>query len=274
MQPHLLEALRLRIEQAGVSAHETRLLPHARLAFDLHLNGESDAEVGESRWGGGPDVPEGFEWPRLGRFPMGFVAQINLADLVPDEENPFPQRGLLQFFADMTSDAAHVVLVDADAPLRRADPELDTEWGEMPPHRLRIVPRADLPQWATGDYDEVTADMSEEEQQAYGDAFNVTEGARPGADFAGQLLGHVAGIGHDPRESAFELRELGPSDSFDSDDSEHQSAIQRWRNLATFDSIRSLDFLLGDAGYFGFLIHEDDLERLDFSRVYALLQSS
>lgn len=249
-----------------MSAHEARLLPHARLAFDLHLDGEADGEIGGSRWGGGPDVPEGFEWPRLGKFPMGFVAQVNLADLIPDEENPFPSEGLLQFFADMTSDVAHVVLVGAGVPLRRADPELDTEWGEMPPHRLRVTPRADLPQWATSDYDEVTGDMSEEQQQDYGDAFNMTEGASEG-EFAGQLLGHVAGIGYDPREGAFEAREVEGGTSM-------ESGARRWRNLAMFDSIRSLDFLLGDAGYFGFLIHEDDLKRLDFARVYATLQSS
>lgn len=274
MQALLLEDLRARIAQADLSAYEAELLPHVRLAFDLHLNGASQGELGESRWGGVPDVPSGFEWPHLGSIPMAFLAQINLADLIRDEENPFPSSGLLQFFADMTDNAPRVVLVDVSQPLHPAEPlKSESEWDEMPPHRLTITPRADLPQWATSDYNEATRNMSEDEQTGYGDAFNLTEGARPGREFAGQLLGHVAGIGYDPREGAVEGREL-EGGSFEHDNPAHQAAAKRWRNLAMFDSIRSLDFTLGDAGYFGFLVHEDDLKKLDFSRVYAMLQSS
>lgn len=271
MQPLLLQDLRARIAAAGLSQHESALLPHARLAFDLQLDGESSGETGESRWGGAPDVPEGFRWPHTGVFPMGFVAQVNLADLIEDDENPFPPRGLLQFFA--TYDVPHVILVDASLPLQPADvPEKETDWGEMAGHRLKITPRADLPQWATRDYIELTESMSEEEQNAYNDAFNVTE--RPKKDdFAGQLLGHAAGIGEDPRQYAFQDRELGGG-SFHSGDAEHQSGVKRWLNLATFDSIDSIDFMIGDAGYFVFLAHQDDLARLDFSRAYALVQSS
>lgn len=273
MEGLLLNTLRRRIAEAGLAAHEARLLPHARLAFDLHLNGPSEGQIGESRWGGAPDVPEGFSWPRLGHFPLGFVAQINLGDLSPDEENPFPVRGLIQFFADMTSDVAHIVLLDADTRLYPTEAETDNEWGERPPHCLRVTPRADLPQWATRDYSELLVHLSENEQQAYDDAFNVTEGGGSD-DFAGQLLGHVAGIGDDPRDGAFELRDLGGHGAFNETSSEHRLGASHWRNLAVFNSVRSLDFLLGDAGYFGFLIHGDALQRLDFSQVYAHLQSS
>ncbi len=34
------------------------------------------------------------------------------------------------------------------------------------------------------------------------------------------------------------------------------------------------DFLVGGAGYFSFLIHEDELQRLDFGRVYPRLEDS
>lgn len=275
MQPQILQDLRARLSQAGLSGLEDRFLPHARLAFDLRLDGPDDGRPGASRWGGAPDVPPDFEWPYRGRFPLGFLAQINLADLLPDAENPFPPRGLLLFFADMTDDRAHIALLESDAPLQRADaPAIETEWGEMPAHRLKIVARADLPQWATRDQEELLEGLSDAQQNAYGDAFNVAE--RPGdkGDLAGQLLGHVAGIGWDARDGAFESRDLEPGVAFDSENPDHRSGARQWRNLALFDSIASLDFVIGDAGYFHFLIHQDDLARLDFARVYAGLESS
>ena len=263
-----MESLRQRLAQHGLSAHEALFLPHAKLAFGLELNGESEGEIGESRWGGAPDVPADWVWPQneFGR-PMAFLAQINLADLLVDEENPFPPAGWLQFFADYEGDNPPIFLIEAGTDLQRAESFVDEDgFGEMPPHRLKIEARADLPQWATRDYVELMENLSEDEQSAYSGAFNATEGVK--GDFAGQLLGHAAGIGYDPREDAVKFRDGDTSQSAELE------ALRRWQNLATFDSIDSLDFIIGDAGYFGMLILEDDLKSLDFGRVYAHLQSS
>lgn len=59
--------------------------------------------VGASRIGGLPDLPAEQLWPqaRWGENTlMGFVAQINLADLPPIAGDPLPREGLLSFFAD------------------------------------------------------------------------------------------------------------------------------------------------------------------------------
>ncbi len=274
MQPELLETLRARLRDLELDSHEAGLLPRARLAFDLRLNGESRGEIGESRWGGAPDVPDGFEWPRVGNFPMAFLAQINLADLIEDEENPFPSCGLLQFFTEFDGDDCHIALVDASVALHLATTPEKLE--DTPPqHRLKIVPRADLPQWSTSDYNEVIGQMSEAEQTIYNDGFNMTEGAGDGK-FAGQLLGHIAGIGHDPGEDAFVIREHGADLLYNTDKRAtlDLSGAKKWRNLALLDSVMSLDFCIGDAGYYNFLIHEDDLKRLDFRRVYPNAESS
>jgi len=262
---------------AGLKKYEAQLLPHARLAFELHLDGESEGKLGESRWGGTPDVSQNWQWPFKGKFPMQFFGQINLADLISDAENPFPSTGLLQFFADGSSNAAFIALLDANQSLQVAQvPEMEAEFDEMPAHRLKIVPRADLPQWATSDYQELTRDFSDDEQEAYGKVANVTESGRPGPLFAGQLLGHVAGIGIDPREDASIAHELAPELRFDYAKRAEidLSGARHWRNLAMFDSIRALDFFFGDAGYFGFLIPEDDLANLAFERIFAHMQSS
>jgi uncharacterized protein YwqG len=55
--------------------------------------------LGDSRFGGLPDLPPGTEWPKRDDVPMEFVAQIRLADVAPfDAEKLLPAQGTLLFF--------------------------------------------------------------------------------------------------------------------------------------------------------------------------------
>lgn len=56
--------------------------------------------IGASRFGGIPDAPAGFEWPRAGgKWPMTFVAQFDLAEIAKlDRDERLPKKGLLSFF--------------------------------------------------------------------------------------------------------------------------------------------------------------------------------
>lgn len=271
MQPELLEALRAQLCEIGLEPFQDQLLPRARLAFDLRLDGPSSGETGESRWGGAPDAPEGFEWPRHGSTSLFFYAQIRLADLIEDAENPFPRRGLLLFFAEVDGLSRVVLLGEEEALFPSPIP--DDVYYVQAPQRLRLEARADLPQWATSDYYEAIEGMDDEAEAIYGDHFNATAGgSRDG--FAGQLLGHATGIGCDPRESAFQEHDLPSGERFEGENPAHQAGAKRWHNLVRFDSISELDFLLGDEGFLNLLIHQDDLSRLDFSRVLAMMESS
>ncbi len=279
MQSHLLEELRAKLRALNLEHHEARFLPHVRLAFDLRLSGESSGKVGESRWGGAPDVPDSFEWPQNGKFPMDFLVQINLKDLIANEENPFPASGLLQFFGDYESNACLVVLHPSFAEFRAAQvpaSEGESLFADIEPQHLTLVARADLPQWATNDEQELMLHLSEEEQDVYKKLSPSSSYARtPGREtLAGQLLGHASGIGVDPREDAFVVREHNPAWMYQYEQRAKldMSGAKRWQNLLRFDSVG--DLCIGDAGYLVFLAHEDDLKRLDFSRVYGQLESS
>ncbi|MGP0069725.1 MAG: DUF1963 domain-containing protein [Isosphaeraceae bacterium] len=60
---------------------------------------EGDIDIGGSKFGGRPDVPDGFVWPMAGPNPCWFVAQVRLADLQPfDAGYRLPADGLLSFF--------------------------------------------------------------------------------------------------------------------------------------------------------------------------------
>src|SRR5262245_57271787 len=82
----------------------TVLTPHERL------------DIGESRIGGTPDVPPGFEWPRwtpsrrrddkfgqpwqpAGPSPLGLIAQVDLSAM-PRVDDLLPSKGWLYFFYD------------------------------------------------------------------------------------------------------------------------------------------------------------------------------
>ena len=78
--------------------------------------------IGASKYGGQPDVPDGFEWPidKDGR-PLSLLLQINCADIAAlDKENLLPKSGMLYFFYqvseqpwDNTTNGARVLYFDA-----------------------------------------------------------------------------------------------------------------------------------------------------------------
>jgi uncharacterized protein YwqG len=94
------ESLLALCRDAGLEhrAEDVRRLARA----SLRLTPAAGAEPGRTRLGGRPDLPPGFPWPsRVGRD-LGFVAQVNLAEVAAvDADTPFPRDGLLLFFYDL-----------------------------------------------------------------------------------------------------------------------------------------------------------------------------
>ena len=87
---------------------ESFLAPFLEPCIGLEVMGPDDySALGESRLGGVPDWPAGWEWPMVynqtqaGRkaFPMAFTCQIDLA-AIAHLASPLPKAGLLYFFWD------------------------------------------------------------------------------------------------------------------------------------------------------------------------------
>jgi len=77
------------------------------------------APAGRTRIGGGPDLPQGVEWPRdASGLHLNLLAQIDLADL-PSHEAPLPERGLLSFFIGTEFADGRVLYSPADVALTR-----------------------------------------------------------------------------------------------------------------------------------------------------------
>lgn len=66
------------------------------------ISTQADSKIGQSKVGGNPDLPKGWDWPtNQENAPLRFYVQINLADVKPyDLENLLPGSGYLYFFVD------------------------------------------------------------------------------------------------------------------------------------------------------------------------------
>lgn len=281
MNPELLLELRERIEATGLSAHSDAITAQARPALDLMLDGASQGKIGEHRFGGAPDLPPSIAWPRdeEGRA-FVFLLQLNLAQAPAFEASPLPSSGMMWLFVGLdepATDVAHrIVFWQGDEELQPVAPPsldefIDDAYAEMAPLRLRLEARADVPNYSTG-YGGLEDELSEEEMRA------LDELARHKKDCIGQLLGHARGIGQDPREDAFVVREVGKQFLYDYAKRQtlDMSRAHAWQNLLHLSSFSSgeVDFCVWDAGYLIFLIREDDLQKFELARVYAAVESS
>lgn len=75
------------------------LLKTARNSIRLEIGG---AAKGFTKFGGKPDVPEGFDWAYYDGRPLSFIAQFDLEEISRfDAENLLPKTGVLSFFYEL-----------------------------------------------------------------------------------------------------------------------------------------------------------------------------
>jgi hypothetical protein len=103
-----IDGLRVAINQAGLgrltSEIERLVLP--AIEIDAVSLADEELPVGASKIGGQPDRPLDVAWPRRGDIPLTFLAQYNLADVTPtDDEQALPSSGMLYFFHDFGADS-------------------------------------------------------------------------------------------------------------------------------------------------------------------------
>ncbi|RZK20496.1 MAG: DUF1963 domain-containing protein [Pedobacter sp.] len=72
-------------------------------AIELHARNQPLA-IGESKFGGVPDLPEETIWPNINGIPFAFIGQINLCQERFDPENLLPKKGMLYFFVSLSDD--------------------------------------------------------------------------------------------------------------------------------------------------------------------------
>ena len=126
--------------------------------------------MGTSKFGGLPDVPQGFQWPTCSRGPLGFAAQINFAEIAHSQATArfgLPKSGIMLVFAYTDGDEGiepgvlekvngkfqeipaltQIVYVRDTAKLHRHQPKVQlSEFNQvLPSYALRMRDSLDLP---------------------------------------------------------------------------------------------------------------------------------
>lgn len=273
-----LEQFTTLIHEHGLSEYQDEILASVRPAILLKLGQAEPGHKGQSRIGGVPDLPLSIPWPKnsfLDRY-LCFILQINFAELPTFPDNPLTKRGMLYLFASESSNSAEqLVFYDGSEPLEPIHLSQDTRlitdcYDNLVTHRLEFELFPDIPRWATNDFERLCARLNLDELKLNDLGRTLSENS------VGKLLGHVSGIGHDPREDAYIVREVNPEWLYNYEQRQtlDMTRAQNWHNLLEVDSSRAVDLMFSDAGYLQVLIHTEDLKRLDFSTVYVNLESS
>jgi uncharacterized protein YwqG len=252
--------------------------------------------LGESRIGGMPDIPAGFEWPRwrptkqrddkfgepwhpMSPAPLGFIAQIDLQE-VPRIEDALPSSGWLYFFYDRYCEAWGFDPVDRGccrilysncerSLLERAEPPFDSDPKHVAyPCRLKTWAELTLPddlpnvEYGTPTYD------------GYRETIDMLNKAGASAH---RLLGHPQVI-QNPMELECQLASngvyCGTSEGYQSARAKMLAdGASEWRLLLQIDTDEDgPGWMWGDVGRIYFWIKRKDLASLRFQDVWLIFQ--
>lgn len=262
-----------------------RVLPEFVLPTVLLSVVDRDSAA-RSRLGGVPLLPPDFVWPLDGARPLDYLAQVDLAEVAPqDAGGLLPPEGILTFFYNLEEqpwgfDPAHasgwhVAYTPANAstvarelPDRKfALPEFKLEFqaglsvpqtGSRAFERLRTA--AALPRTAVGPYIEYAEGVTQHEAgQAHHRMLGHPLNVQGDMFLEAQLASHGIYCGNPDGYRSARAAELAPG----ADD---------WLLLLQLDTDDRVEIMWGDAGMIYYLIRRQDLAARDFSRVWLCLQ--
>lgn len=268
----------------------------ARNAVRLEIGPGEGTAIG--RFGGSPDVPEGFDWPwfvtdtyvddEVKPRSLSFLAQFDCAALAElDRDGLLPHEGVLSFFYELGSQrwgydpkdtgCARVywfpdktVLAPRDIP-----EELDEEF------RLPALPIRGQAETAYPDYDDAAVSLGRAEDDlnlsAFDKAYSALAGKKPWPSH--KLLGWPDIVQSNITvecELVSRGWNLGGSQKIPEADIQEaeRTSPDGWRLLFQLDSFQAgdLDLMFGDSGSIYFYIRKEDLAARRFDRVWLVLQ--
>lgn len=250
--------------------------------------------VGASKFGGRPDVPDGFIWPIFDRNgeerprPLAFLAQFSCKELVPlDKDGVLPKTGLLSFFYELDSQpwgfdpkdmgCARVYWFDTEKLMSKEYPaELQEEY-RLPELSVQLSSGVDVADWADAcpalRYDWVANELR------YYDAARREMGLSY-PNNRSKLLGW-ADILQNNMTLECELVSRGyyMGGSWEKIPEEERDtlrspSVEDWLLLFQLDTVEqgAFELMFGDCGRIYFYIRKEDLATRRFDRVWLIQQ--
>lgn len=276
------------------------LLPSlAKNAVAVNHTKSDGTAVGQSKFGGSPDLPAGFDWPvyhgmgvldeEKATRPLTFMAQFNLAEVHPhDTDSLLPASGMLYFFYDMETmrwgydpddrGCCRVYYHADTASLSRTSAPDDCM--VLPERALSFDAGASFPCFTEIDQTYRITWEDSDPWDAYDEAVRSLGGTvseNPGMN--SRLLGYPELI----QNAILEECELASTGTYtgsgfpEMSDEERADLAKRseeWILLFQMGSVLDGkdEIMFGDLGSIFFCIRREDLAKLDFDNVWLILQ--
>jgi uncharacterized protein YwqG len=288
--------LRELISKHALSETEETIISNAVDCCTLLLGREERYNnVGNSRYGGDPDLPPFIDWPQSDGDFYGFLMQVNLADIPDIENNPLPSSGLLYFFIlddeDSTSVKAKVLLYQGDmSQLRRVEHppyeklfiQVQEMYANLNPHEIETRLSIDLPGYGSQLYRQLDTPKETHHDKRnstrYCELMEEASGATDNNSVIGQILGTGSIGDFDIRENAVLLKGGQDNKIYDTayrsaNKQTLEKAAEKWMLLWRIDSDFTVGVNIWDAGSFYTAIRKDDLARAYFENTYIQLET-
>jgi uncharacterized protein YwqG len=246
--------------------------PSIRLVTEREA--ENKLGIGQTKLGGQPDLPANIEWPYWKKYPMSFIAQINLKEMTTIQKiNDFQQTsGIIYFFYTAYPEAIYEEADFYNNPKTSKvlfyDGEMEHLVRTQPPKELlnglqffsaRVMPRLE---WTVPDSDsfEVNEGLGlSRDDENYEKYWKVFQENFSNKYFAGYNSEFHVGMNrlfgyHDPVQG------------------EHKG--EGWRLLLQIDSEDSTNMDWDDTGRVYFWIKDDDLKNINFDGVTTIREGT
>jgi len=248
---------------------------------------ENNIKIGESKIGGHPDLPDGFEWPKWNGSFISFLAQINLKDLHDFEKcEALPESGWLYFFYEFDVDtcgfeptdkgAWKVIHFDSslDKISRRSLPErTEKQYAYYDPCRVSFYKAVSVPGWDVV-YNNVPG-LNEEDRNKYEDFIDFLLESDP-SQAKHQVFGFPLEVQGDMRcdceifSKGLDYDKVRKLSKREIEKIEENAT--EWALLFQIDSDDNAGMMWIDAGRLYFWIREEDFINRKFENTWMLLQ--
>lgn len=222
--------------------------------------------AGQSKFGGMPDVPKDFEWPKTkSGLPLSFLAQINCAEITSlDHEKILPSSGIFYFFCELSDMEWEVSGNDSFVRILYYNTESQREFSPHP-FSDKLAKENRLPEYAldfesAANYPSTCEDLEvifhdrEQIQVASTDKYNAILDdifkEMESKQHNGRMLGYAEVI----------------QNSMLGNNPDPANAVLLFQ-LNSCDTPDGFSLMFGDCGNLYFYIQREDLSRLDFSRI-------
>lgn len=293
------------IDQLNLGILKTKLLNELRFNYCLNaVEIEDYAQLGNSRFGGSPDLPKEVEYPQNEEGDYDFLCQINFADF-PDRLEKLPTKGILYVFCkeDDTEDYQVIFSKSTDNLMKKNPPsgKINSNWRGEPYDGLKIS--FEMAHYFSGNAIDEVYDISEEKYDALiatGAKFNshILANGIDGEGYAYKYLHGFETLGYISLHQNFEasrdslLRDIEKNwgqpnyDNtallkmkeqilrFDQEKEKHLKNGDKVTCLISLQSLSRLGWCWNDAGDLQLFVLDEDLEKENFENVLLYISSS